>query len=642
MGDAVRVEDVASAVEKEVPEVAFVATHPALMSEDGLRFIKGKIQALKLDRVVIAASSPAKYLKAFQRAAEDAKLNPYLVRMVNLREEIAWVHSHTPEGATLKAIDAIKMAVKRLLFAEPLTPRRVRGEKRILIIGGGATGLRIALKAAQAGVSVVLVEQGPTLGGIAARLARLYPKMEDAEDEIVPLMMEAAQRELIKLYDYSEVEKVTGFLGNFDVKIRRKARLINPAFTDFQKGINACPVEVPDEYNAGLSRRKALYFPHVNAVPRLPVIDRVHCVRFKGENCTLCQQALPAGAIDYEQKDPLIEERVGAVIVATGAMPFEPVAFSQYHYGDYPDVLLSSQMERVIKRKGTSKEALKRLSDGSPVRSVVFLQDVGSEDTQRGLAYASQLPEMITAKQAILVKEIDRSIEVYVFYPERRVHTTGYIEFVKSAEHSYGVKFIKGKASEVTRNKDHLKVVAQNTILGETLEVDTDLVVLATDFVPNPDTARLAKMLGLRTDERGFIGSAHPTFSALKSPQEGIYIAGAATGPTDLREAYTQADGVLGNLFSDLPVEGREADPYLAVLVDAEHCTGCFDCGRACPYQAIDLVAMPGSTHRKIMRVLEDYCTGCGLCVSVCAPRVLDLKGQRRNELYAEAEWAWA
>ncbi|MGH8104420.1 MAG: CoB--CoM heterodisulfide reductase iron-sulfur subunit A family protein, partial [bacterium] len=610
-------------------------------SEEGLRFIKTKIQALRLDRVVIAASSSAKYLKAFQRAAEDAKLNPYLVRMVNVREEIAWVHSQDPEGATLKAIDAIKMAVKRVLYAEPLELRRVRGEKRILVIGGGAAGLHVALKAAKAGIGVVLVERGPTLGGMAARLSRLYPKMEDAEDEIVPQMMEAAQREKIKVYDYSEVEKVTGFLGNFDVKIRRKARLINPSFPDFQKGIDACPVEVPDEYNAGLSKRKALYYSHINAVPRLPVIDRINCVRFKGENCILCQQAMPEGAVDYEQKDQMAEERVGAVIVATGAMPLEPTAFSQYHYGDYPDVLLSNQMERIIKRKGTAKDPLKRVSDGRPVRSVVFLQDVGSEDTQRGIPYASQLPEVITAKQAILVKEIDPSIEVYVFYPERRAHTTGYTEFVRSVELTRGVKYIKGKASEVFREKDHLKVVGQNTILGETLEIEADLVVLATDFVPNADTPRLAKMLGLRTDERGFIGGSHPAFGAVKSPQEGIYIAGAASGPVDLREAYIQAESVLGNLFSDLPAEGREAEPYLAVLTDAEHCTGCFDCGRACPFQAIDLVAMPGNPRRKIARILGDYCTGCGLCVPACIPRVLDLKGQRSREVYAEAEWAW-
>jgi len=643
MGEGFQAEQIAEVLKKEVAEVVYAGVHPRLLSEEGLRMVREKIQSEHLNRVVIGATSPQRYLKAFRKAAEEAGLNPYLLSMVNLREELSWVHTHNPEGAMLKTIEVLTKAVKRILFAEPLKVRRIRGEKRILVIGGGAAGIHLSLLAANAGLDVILVEKQPTIGGITPLLARLYPSMEDAEDELVPRMMEVSQRPEIKLYDYSEVEKVTGFLGSFDVTIRKKARLVNAEVTpDFTRGISACPVEVPDEYNAGLTRRKALFIPHPQAVPRLPVIDRKNCLRYKGEDCRLCQQAMPPGAVDYEQKDTVVHERVGAVIVATGAGYFEPSAYSHYHYGDYPDVLLSFQMERLLKRKGLVKEPLCRLSDNQPVKSVVFLQDVGGEDTQRGIPYATELPEMITAKQGILVKEIDPSIEVYVFYPERRSHTKGYGEFVRTAELKYGIKYIRGKASEVRQENGRLRVTAQNTILGEAVEVLADLVVLSTDMVPSEDAEQIAHMLGVRRDERGFFEEAHPAFRPIHSPQEGIYFVGAALGPSDLREVHTQAEGVLGAFLSDLPEEGRVAEPYLAVLTDVDHCTGCFDCGRVCPYHAIELVMKPGSPRRKIAHIIENFCTGCGLCIPACTPKVLDLKGQNWKQIYAEAEVTWA
>ncbi|MFN4182789.1 MAG: FAD-dependent oxidoreductase, partial [bacterium] len=357
IANAILVDEVLSTLEKEIVEVVATGSHSELLSRAGLEYIKEQIETHNLDRVVIGAESPERYEKAFQKMAEEARLNPYHLKMVNLRDEVCLVHRDKVEEASLKAVDVLRKAVKSLKMMENLPRRYVRVEQRVLIIGGGVTGINAALCAANAGLGVILVEKAPTLGGQTLLHSRIYPKMEDSEDEIVPKMLELSERTDVRILDYSEVVKVSGFLGNFDVVIKRKPRMVNPEIpADWKKGIDACPVEVPDEYQAGMKKRKAFYIPYPTAVPRYPLIDPQSCVRFRGEDCRLCQQALPLGAVDYEQKEEIITERVGAIFVCTGMTTFIPRAFTQYRYGVELDVVLPFQMEQMLKEwKATRK-----------------------------------------------------------------------------------------------------------------------------------------------------------------------------------------------------------------------------------------------------------------------------------------------
>jgi heterodisulfide reductase subunit A len=645
IGNYLRLDDIETVLSREIPEVVAVLRSPGLLTEEGLRFIKESIDRYHLDRVVIGAGAPEKYLPTFRKAAVEAKLNPYLLTIVNIREGIAWSHSGNPEVATRLALESLTMAIKRILYAEPLEARRVKGEQRVLIIGGGPAGIRAAVNASNAGFNVILVERRPTLGGNTVLLSKLYPKMEDAESFLIPTIMELVQRENVRVIPYAEVVSVTGYLGNFDVVIRQRARKVKPMTPEqFARAESACPVSVPNEYNGGLTQRKAIFIPFENAVPRRPVIDHASCLRFRDppEDCRLCQQATSTDLIDYGEPDQTITERVGAIIVATGADLFDPKPYTQLRFGIDPDVVSAMQMERLLKDASQKTQALTRRSDNQPLKSVTLICEVGSEELTKGIPYASEIPAMVAAKQAIMIKELDPSIEVTILYPEKRAHTKGYSEYHRRAEFQYGVRYIRGKPSEVVRQGGTLKVIALNTILNETVEIASDLVVLSTDLVPSQGTLDIAEVLGLRRDERGFLEEDHPAFAPLSAGIEGVMVVGAALGPADIREINLQSDAAVGTLLSILPAQGKETEPYLATLVDDQHCTGCFDCGRVCPYHAFELIPSPYAEHRRIVRVLEDYCTGCGLCIPVCTPRVLELKGQTKRQIESEVKVAWA
>ncbi len=639
--ESILLSDVLNTLEKETVEVVATGAHPELLSGAGLEYIKQQIETHHLDRVVVGAESPARYERAFQKMAEEARLNPYHLMMVNLRDEVCQVHRGNVEEATLKAVDVLRKAVKRMQMMEDLPKRNVRVEQRVLVIGGGITGITAALAAANSGFGVVLVEKLPTLGGQTVLLSRLYPKMEDAEDEVVPKMLELSQRTDVTILDYSEVAKVSGFLGNFDVHIRRKPRMVNPEIpADWQKGIDACPVEVPDEYQAELKKRKAFYIPFPTAVPRYPLIDPGSCVRFRGEDCKLCQQALPLGAVDYDEKEEVIMERVGAILVCTGLSTFVPRAHTQYRFGMEPDVILPFQMERMLKE--APARGLTRFSDRSPVQAVAFLQDVGAEDTQKGIAYASESPLLVSVKQAIQLKELNPSTEVYIFYPEKRVTTKGYQDFLLRAEREYQIQFVRSKASEVVKEGNRLRVKCLNLATGKLVEQVVDLVVLSTEWIPREDAEELAHTLGIMRDRRGFYLEAHPVTASFISPVEGIFLLGGCVGPKDVAKCLEDAFAAVGSITARFSKGYREAVPYVAELVDEEHCTGCFDCGRVCPYNALDLIPRVGTLFRKVVRVLPDLCTGCGLCLPACTPKVLELKGQTKKMLYAEVANLWA
>ncbi len=634
------VHEVASLLLREIPEVVHAEAREDLLTEQGLRALKERIQEKGLDRVLIAAASPEKYAPIFRKVAREANLNPYLLEVVSLREVLAGVFED-PAVATLVAAEQLHMAVKRLLYGEPLEARRIRGEKRVLIIGGGPAGALAADALEAAGYQVILVEEGPILGGMVMQLSKLYPDLEDAEATWVPYLMDLLQRENIQVYDYTEVLEVRGFLGNLDVRLRRKARLVRPMPEDaLEKAVEACPVEVPDPLTGGLEKRKAIYLPHPRGVPRLPLIDRKACLRFVGKDeeersCRLCQEAAGADYVDYEEKDREVVERVGAVVLATGARPMDVRDFAELPW-DEEGVLDAVQMEY----------RLKQSAEGQPLaqefRGAIWVAGAGSVERARGKTYGTEIPLMIAAKQALQVRELYPEARLAILYDERRAHSKGYLRFLERAEREANVQLIRAKVARVTRDAGGLQVEALHTTLGEKIQLAATLLIVVPEFEATEGTRRMMQVLGLREDPEGFVQVRHPWRAPLDTELEGVFVLGGARAPADLKELAVQAAGVAGRVAAELPEEGRTAEPFLAELVRPEECTGCMDCARICPYNAVEKVPSPFAEGRWIARIVEEACTGCGLCVPVCTPRVLELRGQWSRQLEAEVKVLWS
>jgi len=442
----------------EIPGVRRAVNYKYMCSDPGQGMIRDMIRDEKLDGLVVASCSPHMHMKTFRAAAKAAGLNPYLVEMANIREHCSWVH-HDREEATAKAVDLIRMSVGKVLRNRALEPIKVPLTRRVLVIGAGVAGIQASLDIADAGFEVVLVEREPSVGGKMAGLSETFPTLDCSQCILTPRMVEVGQHPNIKLYSYSEVESVDGYVGNFKVNIRKKARYVDmDKCTGCGDCWNRCPSRKSlSSFDYNLSTRKAIYIPFPQAVPARPVIDRDACFHFLRDACGTCKRKCAAGAINFEDQDQIVTEDVGAIIVATGYQlytiskdqPNEKLAgYGEYGYGKYKDVIDALQFERLISASGPTGGELKRPSDGETPKNVVFIQCVGSRDCAKGLSYCSKICCMYTAKHALLVREKYPDVHVRVFYIDVRTPGKNFDEFYRRAAEQYGVenssKFLPG------------------------------------------------------------------------------------------------------------------------------------------------------------------------------------------------------
>jgi heterodisulfide reductase subunit A len=325
-------------------------------------------------------------------------LNPYLLEMANIREHCSWVH-HDREKATDKAADIIRLSIEKVRRDKPLQPIRVPVTRRALVIGGGVAGIQASLDIADSGYEVVLVEREPSIGGKMAGLSETFPTLDCSQCILTPRMVEAGQHPRIKLYSYSEVESVDGFIGNFTATIRKKARYIDISkCTGCGECSKVCPLKrTPSEFDYGMGTRPAVYMPFAQAVPARPVIDKDVCAKIIRNGCGLCEKKCAPGAINFKDQDELVEEKVGAVVVATGYKLYDIGreqksaklrGYGEYGYGKYKDVIDSLQFERLVSASGPTNGELKRPSDGQVPQCVVFISCVGSRDNARAFRTA--------------------------------------------------------------------------------------------------------------------------------------------------------------------------------------------------------------------------------------------------------------
>jgi heterodisulfide reductase subunit A len=645
----VDVERVAAQV-AELPGVACSLAYKYMCSEPGQRLIRDKIQSERLDGIVVASCSPHMHLKTFRKAAQREGVNPYLVEMANIREHCSWVHHDKPQ-ATAKAIDLVRMAVAKVRRDHALEPIRVPVTRRALVVGGGVAGIQAALDIADAGYEVVLVEREPSIGGKMAGLSETFPTLDCSQCILTPRMVEVAQHPRIKLYTLSQVEDVQGYVGNFQVTIRKRARYVDvDKCTGCGQCWNSCPSKkTPSEFDYGLGPRTAIYVPFPQAVPARPVIDAAACIKLSKGKCGICAKKCQAGAIRYDDQDELVTEEVGAVVLATGYRLFDVgkqsngskyTGYGEYGYGRYKDVIDSLQFERLVSASGPTSGELKRPSDGQTPKNVVFISCVGSRDNAKGISYCSKICCMYTAKHTMLYKHKVHDGQAHVFYMDIRSGGKNYDEFVRRAIEQDGAHYHRGRVSKITEEDGKLIVRGVDTLVGEPMAIEADLVVLASAMCPSAGVEELAQKVNVGYDEFGFLSESHPKLRPVETNAAGVFVCGACQGPKDIPESVAQATAAAGKVLVMFSHENLTREPEIAQINEST-CAACFACRRACPYHAIEPAEIrnnKGVLIKRTARVNPGLCMGCGTCVAVCPSKSADLEGFTEQQIYAMVE----
>ena len=451
-------------------------------------------------------------------------------------------------------------------------------------------------------------------------------------------MTESSLDPNIEILTYSEVEEVKGFVGNYDVKIRKKARSVDMAkCTGCGDCVAKCPIKVPSEFDMGLRKRAAIYIPFTQAVPNVPVIDREHCTYFKKGKCKLCEKTCQAGAIDYEQQDEILERKYGAIVVATGFDLFDFSAYGEYGGGKYKNVISGLQLERMLDTSGPTHGHVVRPSDGKPAKTIAFIQCVGSRDESKGYPYCSKICCMYTAKHALLVKEHEPEAQAFVFYIDIRAGGKKYEEFVNRVQREYGAVYLRGRVSRVYEKGGKLVVRGADTLAGEQVEVEADLVVLASAVSAQPDAKQLAQMLNMPYDEFGFYTEAHPKLQPVESVTKGIFLTGACQSPRDIPDSVATSGAAAVKVCNVFSHDELEVEPKIAETLE-DLCTGCGNCVEVCPYSAIEKAEVEG---RPVARVISTLCHGCGNCVSTCRTKAIQVKGFTDDQIYAQIKAAF-
>ncbi|GAW27832.1 CoB--CoM heterodisulfide reductase iron-sulfur subunit A family protein [Carboxydocella sp. ULO1] len=636
IGGVVNVPQVVEAV-RSLPGVVLATDHKYTCSEPGQQMIISAIQEHGLERVVVASCSPRMHELTFRKTLKRAGLNPYMLEMANLREHCSWIHSHLPQLATEKAIALVKKAIAKVSRAKPLFEDFLPINKRALVIGGGIAGLQAALDIAEHGYEVVLVEKEPTIGGKMAALDKTFPTLDCSACICTPKMVEAAQHPKIKIYTLAEVAKVEGYLGNFTVTVHQKPRYIDLARCS-GCGIceSKCPSKVASEFEQGLSMRTAIYRPFPQAVPNKPVIDARNCRKIQENKCGLCAKICPNGAIDYTQQEELIQEQVGAIVVATGYELFDWTRYEEYGGGRYQDVISGLQLERLLNASGPTGGKILRPSDGKVPRSVVLVKCVGSRDYRKGKSYCSRACCMYTAKHAMQIKEKIPSAEVYVFYMDVRTAGKMYEEFYLRAVEEYGVNYLRGRVAKIYERDNRLIVWGEDTLSGQKVEIAADLVVLATGMVPAAGAEQLAQICSFAADSNGFYMEAHPKLRPVETNTAGIFLAGCCQGPKDIPDTVAQASAAASKVTALFAQQHLVTNPMVAE-VNEQLCSGCMHCQSICPYHALEFKESQG---RWVTMVNKGLCQGCGACTVACRSGALNLSGYTNEQLLAEVVWA--
>jgi len=606
--------------------VAHSEDYVYMCSDPGQSLITNAIKEKNLDSIVVSCCSPNLHEKTFQNAAKAGGINQFQSEIANIREQCSWVHKDKAK-ATVKAEKITRSAVERVNNNESLDPISFPVTQRAMVIGAGIAGIQAALDMANTGYEVVLVEKNPSIGGHMIQLSETFPTLDCSQCILSPKMVEVSKHDNIKLLTYSEVQEVSGYVGNFKVKIKK-----NPTFVDADKCTlcdectKVCPVLASDEFELGLTGRRAIYMPFPQAIPATYTLDDKQCPGLLPIACGKCADVCDQGAIDYDMKPEIIEEEVGAIVVATGFDLYEKEEMGEYGSGKYPDVLDGLQFERLCSASGPTQGEVLRPSDHKVPKEVVFIQCSGSRDPELHCSYCSKICCMYTAKHAKLYKHHVPDGQAYIFYIDIRSGGKGYEEFVQRAVEDDGIIYLRGKVSKIFEDNGKIRVWGVDTLAGKDIEINADMVVLAQAMRPSKGADKLAKLLKIGVDKDGFLQEAHPKLRPVESVTAGMFLAGAAQAPKDIPEAVAQASGAAAKALAILSQETLFHSPQVAKS-NANLCTGCGMCVDVCPYDALSL--KDGKVE-----VNEVLCEGCGTCSATCLRAAIEVKNITPFQIY--------
>jgi heterodisulfide reductase subunit A len=596
-----------------LPNVVYVKDNRYTCADPGQDEIRKGIKEYSLNRVVVAACSPRMHEPTFRRCVAEAGLNPYVFEMANIREFSSWCHPSTPKEATEKAKEIVKMAVAKVRLLHSLEVLEVPVTNEAMVVGGGIAGISTALDLADMGFKVYLVEKTESIGGHMAQLDKTFPTLDCSICIEGPKMVDVSRHPNIEIISYADLVSVEGYVGNFKVKVRKNPRyVIAENCTGCGECRDVCPVEYPNEWDENMGVRKAISVPFDQAVPLVYTINMDHCIE-----CYKCMDACGAReAINFDQKPKEIELNVGTIIVATGYDIYRPYDDSLYGYGRYDNVITALEFERLILAAGPTGGKVIRASDGKKPHTVAFIQCVGSRDVNK-YPYCSGFCCMYALKDAILLKEKYKDdVEVYILYMDLRAYFKGYEEFYNRAR-ELGVNFIRGRAVHLLEDPktNDITIRAEDMMLGDPIELKSELVVLSTAGIPSPGTDEMARILSLTRGADGFFMESHPKLKPLDTPVDGIFLAGACQGLKDIPYSVSQGSGAAARAATILSKDKWKIEPIIAV-VDPSKCrnvsTKCGICTQRCAYGAIK------APEGEPARVITAMCHGCGTCVAEC------------------------
>ncbi|HPY60358.1 MAG TPA: CoB--CoM heterodisulfide reductase iron-sulfur subunit A family protein [Methanospirillum sp.] len=611
---------------KTLPYVAIADQYQYMCSTPGQKKIDDAIKEHNLTGVVVAACSPRLHEPTFRTATKEGGLNPFRFEMANIREQNSWVHMHGMwEEATEKAKDQVRMAVAKAAKLEDLIPKSVPVERAAMVVGAGVGGMQAALDLASAGIKTYLIEATPTIGGRMSQLDKTFPTLDCSQCILTPKMVDVGRHPNIEMMTYTEVEKVEGYIGNFDITLRKKARGVLTPDEATARGIvgggcngcgdcsEVCPVIKPNPFEMGMAPRKAIYIYHAQVMPLIYTVDFDSCVK-----CNLCVDACgDKKAIDLEMQDEFITVKVGTAILATGfdLIPIE--GKREWGYKQFDNVISSLEFERLICASGPTGGHLIRPSDGKTPMAVGYVLCAGSRDNTGGVAkaYCSRFCCMYSLKHAHQMYEKIPGCKVYLFYMDIRSFGKAYEEFYYRIQNE-GTKFIRGRVANVLEDPvtKNLHVYTEDTLLGRPVDIEVEMLVLAAAIQPKEGADVLRKKFGVSASQDGWMLEAHPKLNPCGTTTAGVFLAGVCQGPKDIPDTVAQAEGAASAASIPIHMGEVELEPYFAMCIE-DLCAGCGMCVNLCPYAALALGEKNGRT---VMVVTEAKCKGCGTCGGFC------------------------
>jgi len=451
-------------------------------------------------------------------------------------------------------------------------------------------------------------------------------------------MMDVGRHPNVKLMTYSEVENVSGYVGNFHVRVRRKARfVVEDDCTACGDCSVVCPVALPDEYQQGFSSRKAIYIPFPQAVPSAFVLNMDDCLGNNPIACGKCRDACEKQCIDFDMQDRIEDYEVGAIIVATGMDVYDPSALDEFGYTRFENVVTSMEFERLICAGGPTEGHFIRPTNNQRPKSVAFIQCVGSRTKNNGHPYCGNICCMNTVKDTLLLSDHYPDITCKVFYIDMRAFGKGFEDlYMRSKEE--GVSYIRGIPGEIRENPENknliLSVENRNNGQSATEEHEVEMVVLSVGVHPRHDSDLIQRLLTLSRTSDGFFLEAHPKLRPVDAPTRGVFLAGCAESPKDVKDSVTQALAAAAQAGALLNA-GQVHIEAITSKINTDECTFCGMCAKVCPYNAITAPDKKKGIHP---RVIEASCAGCGTCGADCPTGAITMRHFTDDQLMAQVD----